>query len=87
MKYGKPTSKQLKELYKAFEFYGSQSALARKVNHTPSSVSLWYCMKVKVPFEVAIKIEKMTKGAVSALALRPDIIKFIKKIDISSISS
>ena len=87
MKYHKPTSRHLKELVKAFEIFGGQTELAKKLKCTPSNVSLWYGMRTRVPFEVALKLEKMTKGKVSALQLRPDIIKFLKKVDTSSIIS
>jgi len=87
MKYRKATAKHLKELEKAFELFGTQTDLAKKLKRTASSISLWYAKRTLVPFEIAIKLEKMSKGKISALQLRPDIIKFLKKIDTTSFFS
>lgn len=87
MKYKKATSKHLKELEKAFELFGTQTELAKKLKRTASSISLWYAKRTRVPFDMAIKLEKMSKGKISALELRPDIIKFLKKIDTTSFFS
>lgn len=86
MTYHKKTKPTLDDLYPAFEHCGSQAALARRLGVTGGTVSAWYCKAVLVPFKHMVAIEKMTKGKVKALSLRPDLIKILKKIDTSILS-
>ena len=58
---------------KAILFFGGTVALSKKLDVHHASVSKWLYGKRSVPVKYAVKIEKLTKGAIKAKELRPDI--------------
>lgn len=58
---------------KAIEFFGTQQALADAIGATQPQVSHWKLGIKPVPPRRARRIEKETKGAVTAAELLPDL--------------
>ena len=67
---GKKTNVAIK---KAVLFFGGTVALSKAVNTHHANVSKWLYGRMAIPIKYAIKIEKLTKGAIKAKELRPDI--------------
>ncbi|OSI10938.1 MULTISPECIES: transcriptional regulator [Neisseria] len=57
----------------AVHFIGSQAALARKLGVQRSTVNSWVKGRNKIPPDVAVRIEKLTDGAIRRQDLRPDL--------------
>jgi len=59
-------------LERAFKYAGSQRKLAELTGYSQNAI--WYAAKVnRASPQMALKIERATKGAVTARQLRPDI--------------
>lgn len=58
---------------KAILFFGGTVALSKAVSTHHANVSKWLYGKLAIPIKYAVKIEKLTKGAIKAKELRPDI--------------
>lgn len=54
------------------DFFGSQVAVARKINATPQMINHWI-RRESVPAKWAVKIEQVTNGAITRAEIRPDI--------------
>ncbi|WP_434779297.1 transcriptional regulator [Neisseria sp. Ec49-e6-T10] len=66
----------LSGLYQAISYFGTQTALAKKLGFDKSTVTSWIKRRRKITAETAISIEKATNGTVSREDVRPDL--FIK---------
>lgn len=60
-------------LQKAVNFFGSQSGLAKAVGKKQGHVWWWLNKSTRVPVEIALRIEKATRGEISREELRPDL--------------
>jgi DNA-binding transcriptional regulator YdaS (Cro superfamily) len=62
-------------LQKAIDHCGGQAALATKLGRKQQNIWFWLHEAKKIPTEIALGIERVTDGAVTARELRPDVFK------------
>lgn len=62
---------------KAKDIFGSQTQLAERLGVSQRSVSGWEQGTTVVPAEQAMRIERLTEGAVTLTDLRPDLSRLL----------
>ena len=60
-------------LEKAILYFGSQAALGRELGLKRTTVNSWVKKRSRMPAEVAVTIEKLTRSTVLREDLRPDL--------------
>jgi len=73
MKKSKNGTKKNVAMEKAVLFFGGTGAISKILKANHSNVSQWLYGTRTVPVKHAVKIEKLTKGAIKAKEIRPDI--------------
>ena len=54
------------------DFFGSKRQLAEKLNVSPQAICKWE--RTQIPSDRAIQIEHLTKGKITSVEIRPDLI-------------
>ena len=70
-------TKAKRELERAVDVLGGVTKVAKLLEIDHSNVSRWLIGKRPLPINHALHIEKLTKGAVKAKDLRPDIADYL----------
>jgi len=60
-------------IVKAVNFFGNQNRMAKALGVSRQSVTFWVNGKAKISPVNVLKINKITRGAISPSELRPDI--------------
>jgi DNA-binding transcriptional regulator YdaS (Cro superfamily) len=68
-----------RNVLRAIEYVGSQKELAAKIGVTAPMVTFMKTGRQPVPLNLALRIEQATRGAVTAVELRPDLAGLLRE--------
>jgi DNA-binding transcriptional regulator YdaS (Cro superfamily) len=68
-------------LFKAIKHCGSQQALAKAIGSSQRSISHWLNREINIPYQYAVAIFFLTKGAISLNELAPENFKINCQIE------
>ena len=66
----------------AITFAGTQQKLASHIGVSQAAVQKWLSGKCKPSLTSAVRIERFTDGAITAIELRPDLADVLKDLEI-----